>query len=88
MCETHWALTLLMLFSVDWLDLLQHDLGLPTESLDDDWPGERSAATAYRLFEVLQGPAGYALERLLVTTDQSGSKFLAPESNPQVMLVH
>ena len=57
MCETHWALRLLMLFSVDWLDLLQHDLGLPTESLDDDWPGERSAATAYRLFEVLQGPA-------------------------------
>jgi hypothetical protein len=54
MCETHWTLTLLIRFLADRLDLLRHDLGLPTESLDDDWSGERSAATAYRLFEVLQ----------------------------------
>jgi hypothetical protein len=42
------ALPLLTLFSADWLDLLQHDPGLPAESLGDDWPGARSAATAYR----------------------------------------
>lgn len=71
--ETRGALPLLALFAADWLDLLQHDPGLPTESLDDDWPGERSAATAHQLFEALQGPAGDALERLLVTTDPLGS---------------
>jgi phenylacetic acid degradation operon negative regulatory protein len=73
--ETQGELPLLALFSADWLDLLQHDPGLPADSLGDDWPGERSAATAYRLFNTLQDPAGDALERLLVTTNPTGPNF-------------
>jgi phenylacetic acid degradation operon negative regulatory protein len=70
--DTRGALPLLVLFSADWFNLLKHDPGLPAESLGDDWPGERSAATAYRLYDALQDPAGDALERLLVATDPSG----------------
>jgi DNA-binding transcriptional regulator PaaX len=66
------ALPLLTLFAADWLDLLQHDPGLPADNLGKDWPGERSAATANRLFVDMQRPAGLALERLLTETDPAG----------------
>jgi len=71
--EDH-ALPLLTLFAADWVGLLQHDPGLPADLLDVDWPGERSAATASRLFDVMQAPAGAALERLLVTSDPHTSR--------------
>lgn len=55
------ALPLLTLFVADWIDLLQHDPGLPREVVGPDWPARRSITTASRMFATLQTPAGVAL---------------------------
>jgi phenylacetic acid degradation operon negative regulatory protein len=63
------ALAMLTLFTADWIKLLHHDPGLPADSLDRDWPGDRSTATATRLYATLKGPAGSALDQLMRTSD-------------------
>jgi DNA-binding transcriptional regulator PaaX len=63
------ALAMLTLFTADWIALLHHDPGLPADSLDRGWPGDRSTATATRLYAALKGPAGRALDHLMLARD-------------------
>jgi DNA-binding transcriptional regulator PaaX len=68
------ALPALILLAADWLALLERDPGFNTTAVGEDWPGERSARTAARLFNALQAPAGTALQRLLTETDPTPAR--------------
>jgi phenylacetic acid degradation operon negative regulatory protein len=62
------ALPALTLLAADWVALLEHDPGHTANALGPDWPGQRSAQTATRLFKTLQKPAGTVLRRILTDT--------------------
>lgn len=63
-----YPLAMLTLLATDWDRLLRADPGLPSEHVGSDWPGNRSSATATRLFGALEKRAGRALLDLLQLT--------------------
>ena len=73
------ALPTLTLLGAEWLALLKKDPGLSSSRLGTAWPGDRSAATAWRLYESLQRSAAEQL------THMTGPTFRASAPPAQLL---
>lgn len=51
----------------DWLELLRHDPGLPTQYLPPDWPAHESAAVYHDAADRLAPPAQDMLDRMIAS---------------------